>query len=208
MIVSIFLLIELIRGKFAIVFILFLTLLLLILSDILKKKIKYSDRLQLFIYIFIISTQIFGEIFSFYAKIFFFDILMHMFSAFIISGLSIYILRLLNNISSWKLIISFMVCFSLAMACLWEVFEFTVDRVLNRDMQKDTVITEIDSSLFSENNKDVVNIKVYNASLNNIDLVYYYGGYIDIGLYDTIYDVLAALGGTLFYILYKKSEAF
>lgn len=208
MIVSIFLLIELIRGKFAIVFILFLTLLLLILSDILKKKIKYSDRLQLFIYIFIISTQIFGEIFSFYAKIFFFDTLMHMFSAFIISGLSIYVLKLLNNNSSWKLIISFMVCFSLAMACLWEVFEFTVDRVLNRDMQKDTVITEIDSSLFSENNKDVVNIKVYNTTLNNIDLVYYYGGYIDIGLYDTIYDVLAALGGTLFYILYKKSEAF
>lgn len=196
-----------VAGNFTIAFILLFTLLLFLLSDLLKKIIGYSDYLHFLIYFFILSTEVLGDIFSFYDKISFFDIVIHSFSGFIVASLSIYILRLFYNESSRKLIIVFILSFSMAVASLWEICEFSIDKLLDKDMQKDSVITEFTSSLLSSDVDSPSKIVVDNASLNNIDLVKKYGGYIDIGLYDTIFDMIAALFGTCFYIIYKKSEA-
>lgn len=207
-IVSIHLFIVLIKGNLTTTFILLFTLILLFLADFVQKKLCYKDSIKLLIYIFIIGTEVLGEAYNFYDRISYFDIIMHTLSGFIISAVAVSILKILNNNSSKRLIIIFSLAFTMMIASFWEIMEFTIDRLVGSDMQKDTVITKVTSSLLSKD--DVLTSKVVDkATLNNIDLVKEYGGYIDIGLYDTIEDLIFGLFGAVIYIIIrKKSEAF
>lgn len=98
----------------------------------------------------------------------------------------------------------FALCFSMAIAVLWEFCEFGADTFLGKDMQDDTVITHINSYLLDEG------IGVA-GSIENIEEVIINGttlpvqGYIDIGLIDSMLDMLletaGAIGVTVVYIL-------
>lgn len=60
-------------------------------------------------------------------------------------------------------------------------------RIFKLDMKKDTIITEINSVVLNEDNKDKTkNIKVQELTMNGENYIQKYGGYIDIGLYDTM----------------------
>lgn len=200
--------IALIKWNLTITFILLFTLILLFLADFVQKKLHYKGSIKLLIYIFIISTELLGEVYNFYDRISYFDIIMHTLSGFIISAVAVSLLKILNNNSSKRLIVIFSLAFTMMIASSWEIMEFTIDRLICSDMQKDTVIKEVTSSLLSKDG--VLTTKVIdNANLNNIDLVKEYGGYIDIGLYDTIEDLIFGLFGAIIYIIiHVKSEAF
>lgn len=90
-------------------------------------------------------------------------------------------------------------------AAMWEITEFSIDRLFNADMQKDTIVTEIKSNLFSEDGSSVVKKEINSSKIGNCT----FDGYIDIGLYDTIDDMVCAVfGSLLFIIIYKLKEAF
>ncbi len=206
-IVVISLIISLIFGKTSITFNLGMILVFLFLEKIVRRKIGYSSKVELLIFIFILSTEILGEILRFYVSVPCFDIIIHVFSGIIISALGYYIFNKFSNKND-ILIIIFVFFFSMGTSAIWELTEFSIDRILKEDMQKDTVIKEITSYKFSFDDKKPLTEKVDKAILNDIDLVKSYGGYIDIGLYDTMEDMFAALAGTIIYILiYKKSGA-
>ena len=90
----------------------------------------------------------------------------------------------------------FALCFSMAIAVLWEFCEFGADTFLGMDMQDDTVVTHINSYLLDEG----VGVA---GSIENIEEVIVNGqvlpvkGYIDIGLTDTILDMLLETMGAL-----------
>ena len=206
-IVVISLIISLIFGKTSITFNLGMILVFLFLEKIVRRKIGYSSKVELLIFIFILSTEILGEILRFYVSVPCFDIIIHVFSGIIISALGYYIFNKFSNKND-ILIIIFVFFFSMGTSAIWELTEFSIDRILKEDMQKDTVIKEITSYKFSFDDKKPLTEKVDKAILNDIDLVKSYGGYIDIGLYDTMEDMFSALAGTIIYILiYKKSGA-
>ena len=72
-------------------------------------------------------------------------------------------------------------------------------------MQKDTIINEITSTYFSTNGDTPVKLKVNDVIVDGISFSSKYGGYIDIGLYDTISDMVCALVGSgIFIIIFKK----
>lgn len=87
-------------------------------------------------------------------------------------------------------------CFSMAIAVLWEFIEFGADRFLGMDMQDDTVITGVTSYLLGK-------AVGTTGSIQNIQTVIVDGtalpvnGYIDIGLIDSMIDMLLESLGAL-----------
>ncbi len=207
-VVTILCLIFLVLGELTTFFTLLVTLFFLCVSLRLQKKIGYSDGIEILIFLFILMTEVLGQIFRFYVRVSYFDIIIHALSGFIVSGMSFYVLKKINRSYSSALIIVFSLMMSMGIAAVWELTEFGIDRVFHEDMQKDSIVKEITSYKFALDDKRPLVIKVDKVLLNDIDLTKEYGGYIDIGLYDTMGDMFSALIGSIVYILvYKKSGA-
>ena len=96
----------------------------------------------------------------------------------------------------------------MGIAAVWEITEFTIDRVLGKDMQKDTVIKEITSELLTDNRERLKVNEINSVIVNGRDFVKEYGGYIDIGLYDTMEDMIFAMLGTIFCMIIEKVKLF
>ena len=84
---------------------------------------------------------------------------------------------------------------------LWEFFEFSMDRLLGMDMQKDTVITSFSSVMLDPTNSNIPILldNITDVSVNGESLGL--GGYLDIGLFDTMEDLFVNLIGALTFAL-------
>lgn len=200
-VVIISLLVSLTRPNITTIFLLLFTITLLFLADYLKKKLNYSYKHQIIIYIFILGTELLGEINNYYNETKYFDDVMHTLSSFITSFLAVYILKKLTKDKTKKLTIIFALTMSMSIASLWEITEFTIDKIFSTDMQKDTIITTINSSIISIDKNTPQKKEITSLYVNNIDYIETYGGYIDIGLYDTMEDMICALLGVLIFII-------
>ena len=201
-VVFIHLLIYLVNGDWTATFICLFKFVLLFIVDYMQKKIKYSDFFQFLIYIFLIGSLLGGEVYHLYSKISYFDIILHVLSSFIVSGLFLYIYKLFKcNINRFLLIICIF-SFAMMIAALWEITEFSIDRLLDRDMQKDTVISEVNSMLLSSDGMSIIKNKVSSMSIGGRTL----DGYLDIGLYDTVEDMICATLGSLLFIIVGRSR--
>ena len=93
---------------------------------------------------------------------------------------------------------------------LWEFFEYGMDRFTHTDMQKDTVIHSISTVELDEtrSNKAVTIDGITSVVINGQELGL--GGYLDIGLQDTMEDMMVNFVGAVvfcffgyFYIKYR-----
>ena len=94
---------------------------------------------------------------------------------------------------------------------LWEFFEFAADTYLHTDMQKDWIVHNINSVLFNPDGLNVVeHVHIDSLLVNGEDWIAKYGGYTDIGLVDTMKDLLVNfIGAVIFSIIgffYVKSR--
>lgn len=90
----------------------------------------------------------------------------------------------------------FALCFSMAVAVGWEFFEYGMDTLCGMDMQDDTVITHITSYLLDGAPGEAGTIRdISTVTVNGTPLPV--RGYIDIGLNDTMWDMLLETLGTL-----------
>ena len=81
----------------------------------------------------------------------------------------------------------FALCFSITIAVLWEFCEFGADRFLGMDMQDDTVVYSLTSYLLGNGPGITGSIEtIESVTVNGIPLP----GYIDIGLIDSMLDML------------------
>jgi hypothetical protein len=87
---------------------------------------------------------------------------------------------------------------SLAAGTLWELFEFVCDRLLGCDMQKDGIIYRISSVHFLENPLRIDRI-TRTSVLTEDGQIYTVGGYLDIGLFDTMKDLAVGAAGALIF---------
>lgn len=201
-VVIFYLIIGIIKWNTTTVVAALLSLVLMTITSYLKKKLNLDKKLELLIYIFIITTEVLGQIYHFYTRVPIFDIIIHTYSSFVISYIALIIIK------KHKLpkIITILFIFSFAMMCesIWEIFEFGTDHLLKTDMQKDTIINEITSCYLSEDKDTPTTMVVDNVVVNNISFTDKYNGYLDIGLYDTISDMSCALLGALIFIIIIK----
>lgn len=96
---------------------------------------------------------------------------------------------------------AFGLCFSIAVSAVWELFEYGVDCFFAADMQHDTVVTAINSHYLSDTAGGLHSIRsIQEVTLNGIPLEV--GGYLDIGLIDTMHDILVETCGALVYFVW------
>ena len=185
-----------------------LTLALFLIPSILEKKFKIEvpDTLEIIVYVFIFSAEILGEINEFYIHIKNFDTILHTLNGFIMAGIGFSLIEIFNNSPNTKIsldpkyLVLFGFCFSMTTGAVWEIFEYSMDKYFKFDMQKDTIITEISSVVLNPDGKNKAErLEIESLTVNDIDYIEKYGGYIDIGLNDTMEDLIVNLIGAIIY---------
>ena len=203
---------ELLRGEGTKATTCFNALILMQLPKLLQKffKFKFANFLETIIYLFIFATEILGSVYNFYYGIIpHWDSLMHTISGFLFVGVGLFLMRIFVQSTKNKVIsplgmIFAACCFSMTMGMAWELFEYTADKILLIDMQNDIMLTTISSlDLHPEGKKidyvinNIDKTILYDAKGN--ELIVIKGGYLDIGLNDTMKDLIFNLLGALFF---------
>lgn len=191
------------------VFMCVLTLVLFMIPSFIDKKFNLGipTLLEIIILLFIFASEILGEVDHFYVKIPHWDTMLHTINGFLMAAIGFAMIDILNRHPKlhFKMSAAFVAfvafCFSMTVGVLWEFFEFGMDMTFGTDMQKDTVITEIHSvTLDPEKSGKVVNIHVDEVEINGEKLDI--GGYLDIGLIDTMKDLIVnCIGAIIFSII-------
>lgn len=201
---------QLFNQNYENVFVCILTLILMVVPSVLQVtfRVEFPSTLEIIILLFIFSAEILGEIQSFYIHFPYWDTILHILNGFVCAALGMSLVEILNKdkripfqMSPFFLaVVSF--CFSMTIGVLWEFFEFFMDQFFLLDMQKDTVINFI-STTYLDPTKE--NVRVLFSDIQRVmvdEEVLAIEGYLDIGLIDTMEDLLVNfLGAFLFAIL-------
>ena len=182
-----------------------LTLLLLIVPSFLQVSIKVElpTGMEIIILLFIFSAEILGEIKAFYLRIPIWDTILHTLNGFLMAAIGFSLVDILNRGErfSFKLSPAYMAivafCFSMTIGVLWEFFEWGMDMFFHLDMQKDTVLTSITSVML---NTEGLNVPVTIGGITDVAVngeSLGLGGYLDIGLYDTMKDLFVNFIGAV-----------
>ena len=168
-----------------------------------KLRIELPPALEITILCFIFAAEVLGEVNAFYVKVPNWDTMLHTLNGFLAAAVGFSLVVLLNDsekltfdLSPFFLaLVAF--CFSMTIGVLWEFFEFSMDMLLHVDMQKDTIIHSINSVLLDPTNSNkTVSIKgITDTVVNGQSLGI--GGYLDIGLIDTMKDLFVNFIGAL-----------
>lgn len=199
------------HGNWNNVFLCVVTLILFTLPDIIsdKLKIKLPNTLEVIVYVFIFSAEILGEIQNFYGVFPHWDTMLHTLNGFLCAAIGFSLVDLLNNnidaIDMTPAFVSLVAfCFSMTIGIFWEFVEFSIDNYLNKDMQKDSIVTKINSvKINEERSNEVVSINDINRTIIYTDSssIVVDGGYLDIGLYDTMKDLFVNFIGAIIFCL-------
>ena len=213
---------EILNRSYESAFLCVLTLILLIIPSFFQValRIEVPNVLEITILFFIFAAEILGEICNFYSIFPFWDTVLHTLNGFLTAAIGLSLVQLLNKSDKllfqlsplFTSIVAF--CFSMTIGVIWEFFEFGMDQIFNLDMQKDTVIHTISSvSLNSSGENIPIIIKdIQDVTVSGKDLAL--GGYLDIGLIDTMQDLLVNFIGALvfsilgfFYVKNKDKDS-
>jgi len=171
--------------------------LLLVLLPLLLEKL-FHCRICLPVYIFALAYAIgpmLGHCWKLYYTVPVWDKLLHICGGVMFAILGAYFFDLLvkEKVHPAARTI-FALCFSIAIAVLWEFCEFGADRFLGMDMQDDMLVTHLTSYLLGEGVGVTGSIEnIQSVVVNGITLP----GYIDIGLTDSMLDMMLESLGAL-----------
>lgn len=188
-----------------------LTMFLLCVPRAVEKLFKIKLSLTLCIVLFIYIMSVFaGHSFNMYDLVPFWDKYLHALGGIVIGAFGFYIPVIVGvRAERMRLICTvFAICFSMALSLAWEFIEFGSDMVFHTDMQRDAYVNKIYSYEFGDRLGVVGEMTdIDSVTINGTTLE---GGYLDIGLRDTIYDTAAATIGTivivLFLIIYRGKK--
>ena len=192
------LILQILNRNYENVFLCALTLILLIMPSLMQItfRVELPTTLEIIILIFIFAAEILGEIREFYLIFPFWDTALHTLNGFLAAAIGFSLVDLLNrsertvfNLSPlFTAIVAF--CFSMTIGVVWEFFEFGMDQLAGFDMQKDTVIHVIRSVTLDPAGHNVpYEISgITETAVNGQELGL--GGYLDIGLIDTMQDLI------------------
>lgn len=223
LVVILILIVQLLERNYENTFLCVLTIILFAIPSIIgnRMRIEIPAALENTILFFIFAAQILGEMRSFYVAFPFWDTMLHTINGFLAAAIGFSLVDILNQSKklSFKLsplfvaIVAF--SFSMTIGVIWEFFEYFMDTVFGKDMQKDTIIHIIRSVMLDPDKRQtVVTIDgITEVLLNGEDLGL--GGYLDIGLHDTMKDMLVNFIGALvfstagyFYVKNRNKSSF
>ena len=198
------------RQEYQNVFFCALSLILLIMPSIISRKLEIMlpSTLEIIILLFIFAAEILGEMNSFYVRVPHWDTMLHTINGFLCAAIGFALVDMLNRDDrfSFKLspvylaMVAF--CFSMTVGVLWEFLEFSGDYLFGMDMQKDTVVNAIHTVNLDKTMtntvvhvKDIVDVIVVHSDGSKEALGL--GGYLDVGIQDTMKDLFVNLIGAV-----------
>lgn len=211
------------NGNYENVMLCVLTLVLFMLPSFCERRlhIDLPDTLEVIVLLFIFSAEILGEIQEFYILIPGWDTVLHTLNGFLCAAIGFAIVNILNgdkhtsmHLSPFYMAVTAF-CFSMTIGVLWEFFEWGMDNLVGLDMQKDTVLTGFNTVMLDPQGR---NVAYHVRNVTDTILVFAdgstmsmgLGGYLDIGLMDTMKDLLVNLIGAVvfsfFGYFYVKSK--
>ena len=208
-IVAVVMVARFLRGDYYSVFLCMLTLFLFNIPLFVEKKLRVDlpKELEAIILLFIFSAEILGEIGSFYTHIPWWDTMLHTLNGFLMAAIGFALIDILNNSPKFHITMSPMFvafvafCFSMTVGVVWEFFEFSMDIFTLTDMQKDRMVTDISSVLLNPTglNDEIILRDVVSTTVTLADGTTHVieGGYLDIGIIDTMKDLLVNLIGAI-----------
>lgn len=218
LLVILMMILQIFNRNYEKVFLCVLTLVLLLIPSLIQinLKIELPTALEITILVFVFAAEILGEIRSYYIKFPFWDTVLHTINGFLMAAIGFALVDILNRSKKFSIqlspvflaIVAF--CFSMTIGVIWEFFEYGMDQFFGLDMQKDTVIQGFSSVLLdpTKSNIPVPVQDITEVLVNGRDLGL--GGYLDIGLIDTMNDLFVNfVGAVLFSIIgyfYVKSR--
>ena len=207
---------QILAGKTGYVYLCVLTLVLMELPGWTERRlgVAFPGTMEALLLLFIFSSEILGEIRGCYVRYPCWDLILHGFSGFFFASVGYVLPELTDRLGSgekctFRLI--FAVCFSLSVGVLWEFVEWGADAVFGLDMQKDSVINTLHSVCLSPGEENRVGILcnirktvmiLADGSIRTME------GYLDIGLHDTMEDLLADLAGAAVFGFLSRGKFF
>ncbi len=194
-----------------------LVLLLFLLPAFLQDTMKLTipPLFQAIIFGFIFAAEILGEINHYYVRIPWWDTILHTINGFLFAAVGFSLVYLLNrgsenfNLTPFYLtLVAF--CFSMTIGVIWEFFECSMDLFFHMDMQKDFIVSQFASvSLDPEQAGNVIQVQdiidtVIHTQTGETFTVQ--DGYLDIGILDTMKDLLVNLIGAVVFSLIGYSS--
>ena len=199
------------NGNFENVFLCVLTLILFTIPSFIERTIHIDipDTLEVIILLFIFAAEILGEISAYYVQFPYWDTMLHTLNGFLCAAIGFSLLDVLNRNERltfslspvYLAVVAF--CFSMTIGVLWEFFECLMDQLFMLDMQKDTIVHSIGSVMLDPTPggnapiviKDITDVIVVTADGTQQALGL--GGYLDIGILDTMKDLFVNFIGAL-----------
>lgn len=198
------------NGNYANAALCLFTLVLFLTSAFVESNfgVRLPSTLEIIVLLFIFAAEICGELGEFYVKFAFWDTMLHTLNGFLAAAVGLSLIDLLNRSRRFDLhlsplfvaLVSF--CFSMTIGVLWEFFEFGMDCFFLTDMQKDTVVHTISSVMLNPDgaNTAVVLRDITDTAVNGQSLGL--GGYLDLGLRDTMKDLLVNFIGAVVFSVF------
>lgn len=201
---------QLFNRNFENVFLCVLVLFLFSLPTMLERRlaIELPNTLEVIILLFIYAAEIMGEIGAYYIKHPYWDTALHTMNGFLCAAVGFSLLDLLNRQKKvtfqlsplYLAVVAF--CFSMTVGVLWEFFECLMDQLFYLDMQKDIIVHEISTVMLDPTGgnkpihlRDIVDVIVVQGDGTQTALGL--GGYLDIGLLDTMMDLFVNFVGAI-----------
>ncbi len=195
------------RADYESVFVCGLVLVLFLLPTVLERtlRIDIPNTLEILILLFIFAAEILGELQSYYIHFPYWDTILHTLNGFVCAAFGFSLVDILcrNKKEKFNLSPLYMAlvafCFSMTVGVMWEFFEYGIDLLAHTDMQKDTVINTLYTvALDPTATNTVITVNdIQSVTVNGTDLGL--GGYLDIGLIDTMNDLLVNFIGAVIF---------
>ena len=197
------------RGDIESAFVCVLVLVIYLLPQFVENRLNIDipTTLEVVIFVFVFAAEILGELQSYFIKYSNWATILHTSSGFLCAAVGFSLVDLLNRSDNAKVQLSpgylaiTAFCFSMTIGILWEFIEFSADRLFLLDMQKDTIVNQISSVSLDPTNS---NISITVKGIKDVILVtdsgeqaLGLGGFLDIGLYDTMEDLFVNFVGAV-----------
>ncbi len=207
---------QVFNRNFESVFLCILTLILFLIPNFVEQRlhIDVPDTLEVIILLFIYAAEILGEIRAFYITFPYWDTMLHTLNGFLCAAIGFSLVDILNRntkVTTFSLSPAYMAvvafCFSMTVGVLWEFFEAAMDHFFLLDMQKDTIVNVISSVNLDPTGgntptaiRDIADVIIVHSDGTRQALGL--GGYLDIGILDTMKDLFVNfIGATVFSII-------
>lgn len=197
------------RGDIESAFVCVLVLVIYLLPQFVENRLNIDipTTFEVIIFVVVFAAEILGELQSYFIKYSNWDTILHTSSGFLCAAVGFSLVDLLNRSDNAKVQLSpgylaiTAFCFSMTIGILWEFIEFSADRLFLLDMQKDTIVNQISSVSLDPTNS---NISITMKGIKDVILVtdsgeqaLGLGGFLDIGLYDTMEDLFVNFVGAV-----------